>query len=51
MAAENPTWGEPRIHGELKVGLRTQQRLILIWMGYDDLALSYSEGFIVIACG
>ncbi len=33
MAAENPTWGAPRIHGELKMlGFKISERTVLNWM-------------------
>jgi putative transposase len=33
MVAENPTWGAPRIHGELKIlGLDISERTVLRWM-------------------
>jgi transposase InsO family protein len=33
MAAENPTWGAPRIHGELKMlGFDISERTVLNWM-------------------
>lgn len=33
MMAENPTWGAPRIHGELKMlGLDISERSVLRWM-------------------
>ena len=33
MAAENPTWGAPRIHGELKMlGFAISERTVLHWM-------------------
>jgi len=33
MVAENPTWGSPRIHGELKMlGLDISERTVLRWM-------------------
>jgi putative transposase len=33
MVAENPTWGAPRIHGELKmVGFNISERTVLRWM-------------------
>ena len=33
MVAENPTWGAPRIHGELKMlGFDTSERSVLRWM-------------------
>ena len=33
MAAENPTWGAPRIHGELKMlGCDISERTVLRWM-------------------
>ncbi len=33
MVAENPTWGAPRIHGEvLKLGLAVSERTVLRWM-------------------
>jgi transposase InsO family protein len=33
MAAENPTWGAPRIHGELKMlGIDISERTVLRWM-------------------
>jgi putative transposase len=33
MAAENPTWGAPRIHGELKMlGFDISERTVLRWM-------------------
>ena len=33
MVAENPTWGAPRIHGELKMlGFDTSERTVLRWM-------------------
>jgi hypothetical protein len=33
MAAENPTWGAPRIHGELKMlGFNISERSVLHWM-------------------
>ena len=33
MVAENPTWGAPRIHGELKMlGFDISQRTVLRWM-------------------
>ena len=33
MVAENPTWGAPRIHGELKMlGLDISERTVLRWM-------------------
>jgi putative transposase len=33
MVAENPTWGAPRIHGELKVlGFDISERTVLRWM-------------------
>ena len=33
MAAENPTWGAPRIHGELKMlGFCISERTVLHWM-------------------
>jgi transposase InsO family protein len=33
MAAENPTWGAPRIHGELKMlGFVISERTVLRWM-------------------
>ena len=33
MAAENPTWGAPRIHGELlKLGVEVSERTISRWM-------------------
>ncbi len=33
MVAENPTWGAPRIHGELKMlGLEISERTVLRWM-------------------
>ena len=33
MAAENPTWGAPRVHGELKMlGFDLSERTVLRWM-------------------
>ena len=33
MVAENPTWGAPRIHGELKMlGFDISERTVLRWM-------------------
>ena len=33
MVAENPTWGAPRIHGELKMlGFKISERTVLRWM-------------------
>jgi hypothetical protein len=33
MVAENPTWGAPRIHGELKMlGFDISERLVLRWL-------------------
>jgi putative transposase len=33
MVAENPTWGAPRIHGELRVlGFKISERTVLRWM-------------------
>ena len=33
MAAENPTWGAPRVHGELKMlGFHISERTVLRWM-------------------
>jgi putative transposase len=33
MVAENPTWGAPRIHGELKIlGFDISERTVLRWM-------------------
>ena len=33
MVAENPTWGAPRIHGELKMlGFDVSERIVLRWM-------------------
>jgi hypothetical protein len=33
MVAENPTWGAPRIHGELKMlGFDISERTLLRWM-------------------
>jgi hypothetical protein len=33
MVAENPTWGAPRIHGELKMlGFDLSERTVLRWM-------------------
>jgi hypothetical protein len=33
MVAENPTWGAPRIHGELKMlGFNISERTVLRWM-------------------
>ena len=33
MVAENPTWGAPRIHGELKMlGFDVSERTVLRWM-------------------
>ena len=33
MAAENPTWGAPRIHGELKMlGFKISERTVLNWI-------------------
>jgi hypothetical protein len=33
MVAENPTWGSPRIHGELEMlGFDTSERTVLRWM-------------------
>jgi hypothetical protein len=33
MVAENPTWGAPRIHGELKMlGSDISERTVLRWM-------------------
>jgi hypothetical protein len=33
MAAENPTWGAPRIHGELKMlGFDISERTVMRWM-------------------
>ena len=33
MVAENPTWGAPRIHGELKMlGFDLSERTVLCWM-------------------
>jgi transposase InsO family protein len=33
MVAENPTWGAPRIHGELKMlGFDISERTVLLWM-------------------
>jgi hypothetical protein len=33
MVAENPTWGAPRIHGELKMlGFEISERTVLNWM-------------------
>ncbi len=33
MVAENPTWGSPRIHGELKMlGFDVSERTVLRWM-------------------
>jgi putative transposase len=33
MVAENPTWGAPRIHGELKMlGFEVSERTVLRWM-------------------
>ena len=33
MVAENPTWGAPRIHGELKMlGFEISERTVLRWM-------------------
>jgi hypothetical protein len=33
IAAENPTWGAPRIHGELKMlGFDISERTVLRWM-------------------
>lgn len=34
MVSENPTWGAPRIHGELKMlGFDISERTVLRWMG------------------
>jgi len=34
MVAENPTWGAPRIHGELRMlGFDISERTVLRWMG------------------
>ena len=36
MASENPTWGAPRIHGELlKLGLRVSQRTVSRYLPRD----------------
>jgi hypothetical protein len=33
MVVENPTWGAPRIHGELKIlGFDISERTVLRWM-------------------
>ena len=33
MVAENPTWGAPRIHGELRMlGFEILERTVLRWM-------------------
>jgi hypothetical protein len=33
LVAENPTWGSPRIHGELKMlGFDVSERTVLRWM-------------------
>jgi hypothetical protein len=33
MVTENPTWGAPRIHGELKMlGFDISERIVLRWM-------------------
>jgi putative transposase len=33
MVAESNTWGEPRIHGELKMlGYEISERIVLCWM-------------------
>ena len=33
MGAENPTWGAPRIHGELKMlGFEISERTVVRWM-------------------
>jgi hypothetical protein len=33
MVAENPTWGAPRIHSELKIlGFEVSKRTVLRWM-------------------
>ncbi|MGD0903077.1 MAG: IS3 family transposase [Terracidiphilus sp.] len=33
MVADNPTWGAPRIHGELKMlGFEISERSVLRWM-------------------
>jgi len=33
MVTENPTWGTPRIHGELKMlGFEISERTVLRWM-------------------
>jgi putative transposase len=33
MVADNPTWGSPRIHGELKMlGFDISERTVLRWM-------------------
>jgi hypothetical protein len=33
MASENPTWGAPRVHGELKMlGFDISERTVLRWM-------------------
>jgi len=33
MVTENPTWGAPRIHGELKMlGFDISERMVLRWM-------------------
>jgi hypothetical protein len=43
MAAENPTWGAPRIHGELKMlGFDLSERIVLRWM--RKAALSRQSG-------
>jgi len=34
MISENPTWGAPRIHGELKIlGFDISEQTVLRWMG------------------
>ena len=33
IVAENPTWGAPRVHGELKLlGFKISERTVLRWM-------------------
>jgi hypothetical protein len=47
MVSENPTWGAPRIHGELKMlGFAISERTVLNWMRktprHPDLARSWA---------
>jgi putative transposase len=37
MVSENPTWGAPRIHGELlKLGFELSERSVSRWMANDS---------------